>query len=154
MILGQSIFDAVMGRLKEEYEEAQPPLSASEDRWNGIKGLNSGFVGASHDFTDSASPRQLGEAYFAFLDDTPKSADEPDKGALKFNRLSPEEIAEDMALSNDDTPAILQAKRRGFARHNHPDLAPEEWREQASLRMKIANLLIDEALRQAARQIT
>jgi hypothetical protein len=54
-----------------------------------------------------------------------------------------------MGLSASDTPANLQAKRRAFARANHPDLVPSVWRDEATTRMKIANLLIDEALKQA-----
>ncbi|MBV6651049.1 MAG: hypothetical protein KI789_15095 [Hoeflea sp.] len=46
-----------------------------------------------------------------------------------------------------DTPAELKSKRRRFARFNHPDRTPMEWREAATIRMKIANHMVDEALR-------
>jgi hypothetical protein len=41
----------------------------------------------------------------------------------------------------------LVALRRSFARENHPDRAPEDLRTNATLRMKIANMLIDETIR-------
>ena len=41
----------------------------------------------------------------------------------------------------------LLARRRSFARDNHPDRAPEDLRINATLRMKIANMLIDETIR-------
>jgi hypothetical protein len=56
-------------------------------------------------------------------------------------------VAEDMKLSEARSVEALQSLRRTFARQNHPDMVGEEWREQATLRMKIANLLIDEALK-------
>jgi hypothetical protein len=41
----------------------------------------------------------------------------------------------------------LLARRRAFARDNHPDRAPADLRTNATLRMKIANMLIDETIR-------
>ncbi|MCZ4290189.1 hypothetical protein [Hoeflea alexandrii] len=59
-------------------------------------------------------------------------------------------MAKDINLLASDTPAELQSKRRRFARLNHPDRTPAEWREAATTRMKIANHLVDEALRAVA----
>ncbi len=56
-------------------------------------------------------------------------------------------MADDLKLSEARSAEALQSLRRSFARQNHPDMVGEEWREQATLRMKIANLLIDEALK-------
>lgn len=64
-----------------------------------------------------------------------------------FKRLSPEEVAEDINLLASDTSVELKAKRRRFARLNHPDRTPMEWRQAATIRMKIANHMVDEALR-------
>ncbi len=61
-------------------------------------------------------------------------------------RLSEAEIAEELAISLDDTEATLTEKRRRFARHNHPDGAPPRWRDNATIRMKTANLMIDAAI--------
>lgn len=147
MILGQSIFDSVLERLAET--PAEEPVEKAAP-WTGVRGLNAGFVGAqSEAFTGQTEP-QFGDAYSAYFseDDTIPAPSEVDTAI--FMRLSPVEIAEDLGLSSSDTLTALQAKRRDFARINHPDRAPEEWREQATTRMKIANLLIDEALKQVA----
>jgi hypothetical protein len=161
MILGQSIFDAVVDRLREEDETLLPE---NRQAWTGIRGLNAGFVGADQTGDNWTDSNRVNQAYSAFDDDTPVSpnilpdteqqdAEEPapstDADVARYARLSPQEIAEDMGLSTSDTPADLQAKRRTFARANHPDLVPSVWRDEATTRMKIANLLIDEALKQA-----
>lgn len=64
-------------------------------------------------------------------------------------RISHDEIAEDLALEPADTLATLTEKRRLFARKNHPDSVPEDFRAAANTRMKIANRLIDDAIRRA-----
>jgi hypothetical protein len=157
MILGQSIFDAVVERLREEDETLLPE---KRQAWTGIRGLNAGFVGADLPGDNWTDSNRVNQAYSAFDDDAPHApdilqpgADEPapatETDIARYARLSPQEIAEDMGLSTSDTPAELQAKRRAFARANHPDLVPSVWRDEATTRMKIANLLIDEALKQA-----
>lgn len=156
MILGQSIFDAVMGRLKEEHEETDS--SGEDTAWQSVRGLNAGFVSASYDHAGNIPTGQVADAYSAFMPDTPEiepqptspEPSRPDESTRKFARLTPEEIAEEMELSASDTAASLQAKRRAFARLNHPDTVAPQWRDQANLRMKIANLLVDEALRHNA----
>ncbi len=67
--------------------------------------------------------------------------------ASLFKRLSAEDVAKDIQLKASDTAAELQLKRRNFARLNRPDRVPEEWRDAATTRMKIANRQIDDALR-------
>ena len=49
--------------------------------------------------------------------------------------------------SGHETLLELTEKRRLFARANHPDRAPTEFRDNATIRMKIANMLIDETVR-------
>ena len=144
MIVGQSIFDTVLDRLTET--PTQEPVAASAP-WTGVRGLNAGFVGAQTEaFAGQSDDPQFGDAYSAyFAEDITRP---PEIDTAIFARLSPAEVAEDLDLSSVDTLATLQAKRRDFARTNHPDRAPEQWREQATTRMKTANLLIDEALKQ------
>ncbi len=43
--------------------------------------------------------------------------------------------------------ADIRERRRAFARENHPDRVPEEFREQATIRMTTANRLVEAALR-------
>lgn len=62
-------------------------------------------------------------------------------------RLSLEEIAEDLGIAPTDDRERLAERRRQFAKLNHPDRIDADFRERATKRMKIANLLIDEAIR-------
>lgn len=64
-----------------------------------------------------------------------------------LKRVLPQEVAGELALSSADTVQTLSDKRRSFAKANHPDGVDRLFREQATTRMKIANLLIDEAIR-------
>jgi hypothetical protein len=56
-------------------------------------------------------------------------------------------VADDLALDGTESVDDLVGLRRRFARKNHPDQAPPEMRANATLRMKIANMLIDETIR-------
>jgi hypothetical protein len=63
-----------------------------------------------------------------------------------LGRLSREEIVQDLGIEPSDDREKLQERRRHFARDNHPDRVAADYREAATLRMKIANGLIDEAI--------
>lgn len=148
MILGQSLFDAVLDRLAEEQEDDTPaPASAN------IRGLNAGFVSASVGIPLPGGEGRLHDAYFDFGEGQQSSTEPQTEPAFQrleartFSRLTPQEVAEDLKLSESRSAEALQSLRRAFARQNHPDMVGQEWREQATLRMKIANLLIDEALK-------
>ncbi|MBC7281395.1 hypothetical protein [Hoeflea sp.] len=151
-----STFDTVLGRLSEEGPDAAPSGPAS---WSGIRGFNSSFVGvgsgpqawrSSEPFA-AAYADHAGEALeLPHASGTVVPPPTPQFDAARFKRLSAEEIATDIDVLASDTAADLQRKRRAFARLNHPDRTPAEWRDAATTRMKIANQLIDEALRQAA----
>jgi len=144
MILGLSMFEAVLDRLGNERADAALPSSAT---WTRIRGLNASFVGAGSGPGSGQDSEQLNGAYSAYSSDVFVPPPEPAIDVSIFKRLSPEEIEKDINLLPSDTRAELQLKRRNFARINHPDRTPEEWREAATTRMKIANLLIDEAVR-------
>ncbi|MCB8839132.1 hypothetical protein [Aurantimonas sp. VKM B-3413] len=62
----------------------------------------------------------------------------------------PEAIRRELDLERARSAKDVMQCRRSFARTNHPDLAPPQFREQANLRMQIANRLTDEALAQFA----
>ncbi len=53
----------------------------------------------------------------------------------------------ELAITEADTVQTLNDKRRAFAKGNHPDGIALPFRDNATARMKIANLLIDQALR-------
>jgi hypothetical protein len=150
MILGQSIFDAVLDRLSEEDDADLPPDGFGVEAPSAaIRGLNAGFVAASIGIPLAGGEGRLDDAYFDFADARPVSPSRPelDEDARMFSRLSPQEVAEELGLTAANSAESLHAARRAFARRNHPDLVAELFRDRATLRMKIANLLIDEALK-------
>ncbi|AKH99388.1 hypothetical protein IMCC20628_00664 [Hoeflea sp. IMCC20628] len=143
MILGQSMFEVVLDRLGKDRADA---LQSSSSAWNRIRGLNASFVGAGCEparWRDSEQPNIAASAY---NDDVLAPPPKPAFDASQFKRLSPEDVAKDIQLLPSDNPTELHLKRRNFARLNHPDRVPEEWRDAATTRMKIANRLIDDAL--------
>lgn len=152
MLFGQSVFQSVLTRLKEEQGEEDADETDAGFR---IKGLGLGFVAPAD---DGATGTATGtEAYFAFL---PELADiepalyepEPDGSPVPqipahLLRVTQEEIAEELAITAGDTEATLAEKRRRFAKANHPDGVAPEFRDNADIRMKTANLLIDTAIK-------
>lgn len=151
MILGLSLFDTVLSRLSQERADAAVQRSAP---WSGLRGFNASFVGAGSGPERGQDGEPLDSAASAYTSDMFAPPPKPAPEVSMFKRLSREEIARDINLLASDTPAELHLKRRSFARINHPDRAPEDWRDAATTRMKIANLLIDEALKRikAARE--
>lgn len=160
MLFGQSIFQSVVSRL--EAENAQDEVADGPQSFR-VRGLSSGFVAStSNTATDIGAGT---DAYFTALADladmpemaeplifdetAPASAedDTPDTMPVHFTRLSEPEIAEDLGLSPEDDEASLNERRRRFAKENHPDRVAPQWREPATIRMKIANLLTDTAIR-------
>jgi hypothetical protein len=143
-MFGMSVFQSVLERLKaDEDAAAHEELAPSAN----IRGLNAGFVGnlASSGTTDSGAVRR---AYFDMASEDmlapPKPAPEPVMPD-HLCRIRPEEIASDLGLTDTETPAGLADKRRRFAAENHPDRHHPDFRGNATIRMKIANMLIDEA---------
>ena len=147
-MFGMSVFQSVLERLKAEEDEE----GATEDEQGthaNIRGLNGGFVGnlAASGMADSSAVQR---AYFDTASDEMLA---PAKSVLKpvmpkhLARIRPEQIAADLGLTETETPQRLADKRRRFAADNHPDLHHPEFRSNATIRMKIANMLIDEAQR-------
>jgi hypothetical protein len=153
MLFGQSVFQSVLTRLKEEQEEQGDETGAAFR----IQGLGMGFVAAPDD--GPVATAAGAEAYLAFLPEEPAADPKPTQTtqhepppapviAPHLLRLSPQEIAEDIGITPADTEAELGEKRRQFARMNHPDGVPPEFRDNANIRMQTANLLIDTAIKQ------
>lgn len=158
MLVGQSLFQSVLTRLDEEENENKAEAAPAFR----IAGLNAGFAAGT---ADAPSTIAGADPYLDFTTDAEDAAAEPEPGPESesgseqepiptghFLRLSEQEIAEELALSADDSAAALAEKRRQFARLNHPDRAPAAFREEAGIRMKTANLLIDRALRDLYRR--
>lgn len=155
-MFGRSVFQSVVERLA-----AERAAEADDDapRAHRVSGLSSGFVREAGvaPATDGRRAEDLyrdlmaedGEAETVAPPEEP-APPEPPVMPAHLGRISPQEIAEDLALSANDTAAMLAEKRRRFARANHPDGVHEAFRDAANMRMKIANLLIDEALARLA----
>jgi len=148
-MFGMSVFQSVLERLKAEEEDAAADEPAEDLSVRGVRGLGQGFVSA-------ADPKGLNDqalvhrAYFDNAGEEMLAPPQPVAAPVMPDHLArtrPQEIAEDLALTDRDTPASLTAKRRAFAADNHPDRHPDLFRQNATMRMKIANMLIDEALR-------
>ena len=157
MLFKQSLFQSVLDRLDTE-EEA----SEKEEVAHRIRGLNVSFAATvlggetpeAHR-ADDAYRDNLGDPIILpELETEPKPAPrEPEPPVMPEHlvRTSREEVAAELAITSNDTREALQEKRRNFAKANHPDGIAVLFREQATIRMTLANQLIDEALRRLRR---
>jgi len=145
MLFGKSLFQSVVDRLNEEAEELAP---AEESAFR-INGLATSFVPETAGTTPQSADQRL-DAYLSLMSDEPeRQVEEPEAPPPPpawIDRLSPEEIAADLGLVPQDDRDRLQERRRAFARDNHPDTVAAEFREAATMRMKVANRLIDDAI--------
>jgi hypothetical protein len=142
MLFGKSLFQSVVDRLADEAQDAVIPPEPSFR----VNGLSAGFATEKIEVSPvNADFRQ--DAYlFLMSQDAPVETKAPVKPP-HLERLAVEEVAEDLGLQDSDPRETLQERRRAFAKHNHPDTVHPDFREPANTRMKIANLLIDEAMR-------
>ncbi|TAX35815.1 hypothetical protein [Rhizobium leguminosarum] len=154
MLFGQSVFQSVLERLKAEDETAEDAEAPAAHR---VSGLGTGLAFDVMEGVSAASQR-VGQAYFDNLDldaaagvvEKPAPPAEPVMPD-HLVRTTPQEVAAELAISAADTPLTLREKRRAFARANHPDGVDLPFRDNATKRMMLANLLIDEALRRLSR---
>ena len=149
MLFGQSVFQSVVERLKQEKEEegAEPSTSAGHR----IAGFSSGFVVDTHIEAPQPTNGNL-DAYLAFLADpapppAPQTEPELERMPAYLEKTTLADVSAELAIQETDTIATLAEKRRAFARLNHPDRVKPQFRHNATLRMTAANLLIDQALR-------
>ncbi|CAN7421303.1 hypothetical protein [Neorhizobium sp. LjRoot104] len=155
MLFGQSVFQSVLTRLRQEHDEGDAEETGAGFR---IQGLDMGFVAPTNDGPAVAAMGT--EAYFAFLPEVteielerqpspPEPEELPPAPVIPAHllRLTTEEIAAELAITAADTEATLAEKRRHFAKANHPDGVAPEFRENANTRMKTANFLIDTAIK-------
>ncbi|MFK0329706.1 hypothetical protein ACIQUB_01125 [Rhizobium sp. NPDC090275] len=168
MLFGQSLFQSVLDRLKEEDGDSIEEAAPVSHRMPGFT------TGLAFDVMEgvSAPSARPGQAYFDNLEfETPREATaqvppepspEPVTEPLPEIELEPvmpehlartalPEIAAELAISANDTVQSLSDKRRGFAKANHPDRVHPLFRDNATKRMTIANQLIDEAIRRKTR---
>ncbi|MDC9834313.1 hypothetical protein [Rhizobium binxianense] len=156
MLFGQSVFQSVLERLKAEHETEEDTEAPAAHR---VSGLGTGLAFDVLEGVSAASQR-VGQAYFDNLEQeaaaglVEKPAPPPPPEPVMpdhLTRTAPQEVAAELAISAADTPLTLGEKRRAFARANHPDGVAPPFRDNATKRMMLANLLIDEALRRIAR---
>lgn len=145
MLFGKSLFQSVVDRLAEE--DAQEGASVP-DRPFRIDGLGASYAPERVSAAPEDDDRRR-EAYLFLMGDEDEALDTPPPEPTRpdwLERLSIEEIAADLAVTPADDRETLQERRRAFARLNHPDRIHSDFYHQATTRMKIANLLVDEAL--------
>jgi hypothetical protein len=152
MLFGQSVFQSVLERLKAEHETEEDAEAPAAHR---VAGLGTALAFDVMEGVSVATQR-VGQAYFDNLEheaaasvaEKPAPLPEPDPVMPDhLTRTTPQEVSAELAISAADTPLTLSEKRRAFARANHPDGVALPFRDNATKRMMLANLLIDEALR-------
>lgn len=152
-MFGMTVFESVLERLKAEARQAAEDEAPDDDGPAEVRGLPSGFTGLGTGGVFMSGP-QAAAAYLDLYEEPapaepeqPPPPAEPPPPPPHLLRVAPEEVASDLGLTGRESVEELLARRRGFARENHPDRAPEDLRANATLRMKIANMLIDETIR-------
>jgi hypothetical protein len=132
----QDSFSTILEQLQGD---AQP--SAGMDHW-------AAALGASwqNDCDNGQNRGSVKTAVTGYLDEGEPAVSSP-------NATTVEAVALELNLSGDLDADEIRRTRREFARLNHPDVAPDVAREAATLRMQIANELIDDALRRSGAQL-
>ena len=144
-MFGMSVFQSVLERLKAEDDDFEEEPEAAER----FRSVAPPFVGDLR----SVSAADSGAVHRAYIDTSGDEMLAPPKPLPKpvmpphLCALRPEDIAADLSLGETETQASLAEKRRNFAARNHPDRHHPDFRANATIRMKIANMLIDEAQR-------
>lgn len=147
-MFGMTVFESVLERLKAEAREAAEDLPAEDDGAPmEVRGLPAGFAGLGMGKTFVSAPQAAAAYLDLYEEPAPPPEEPPPAPPPHLLRTAPEEVAEDLALTGRESVEDLLARRRAFARDNHPDRAPADLRTNATLRMKIANMLIDETIR-------
>ncbi|MGV1755859.1 hypothetical protein ACQZ6F_09915 [Rhizobium sp. A22-96] len=153
MLFKQSLFQSVLDRLDSEEETSEDEESAHR-----IRGLNVSFAatvlgGETPEAyrADAAYRDNLGDPITQPEPEPAPKEPEPPVMPAHLSRTSREDVAADLAITSDTSLHALHEKRRNFAKANHPDRVEPSFREQATIRMTLANQLIDEAIRRLTR---
>jgi hypothetical protein len=154
MLFGKSLFQSVVDRLVAEApepEETKAPPSAGAPR-----GMAASFLAGATKVEDTDETATGFDPYLETARTAPPLPPkpvEPEKPPMPpyLKRLSEAEIAEDLGIAPGDDAERLADRRRAFALLNHPDRVAQDYRAQATVRMTIANALIDDALQRLHR---
>lgn len=143
-IFGKSLFETVLDGIEVEETEDDEDVPLRRPR------VTAHFL-TDTSFSDRADARPLGELYEDFGEPAPVEPELPPSPAPPawLDRLSEQDVIDDLGLASGMTSAEIRDKRRAFARGNHPDRVIEEFRDAATIRMTIANRLVEAALRRA-----
>lgn len=138
-VFGKSLFETVLdGMEPEEDPEDDAPVPARPR-------FAPAFV-ADTSFRDEDDTGPPGGLYETFAAPPPTGPAAPEPPAW-LDRLSETDVIADLGLLPGMDGADIRERRRAFARENHPDRVPEQFREQATIRMTTANRLVEAALR-------
>lgn len=136
------------------FEEASPPLSVPFDYMSVADELHSGRIKVSTE-TVTAEYRDASEnfeaGFAALLSNLDRLAADEVAEIEKLPPIDPEAIAKELGLAAAKASADFGRLRRSFAFHNHPDRVAPHLRQRAMVRMQVANMLIDDAKRRAAK---
>jgi hypothetical protein len=141
-VFGKSLFETVLDGM--DVDEADEDEEVPDRRPR----VTAHFL-ADTSFTERADQRPLGELYEDFGEppllepDVPPSSEPP----AWLDRLSGQDVIDDLGLAPGMTKMEIKERRRAFARSNHPDRVREEFRDAATIRMTIANRVVEDALR-------
>ncbi|OCP02307.1 MULTISPECIES: hypothetical protein [unclassified Ensifer] len=141
-MFGMSVFQSVLERLKTEEDSEQTSPDDAHAAAPRLPAFAPAFAAESVGLT------AFGAVERAYLDAAFVEPPPPPVMPDHLGRTSLAEVAEELALTDGETAVTLAARRRIFAAENHPDRLPPEFRANATIRMKLANMLIDEAARQ------
>jgi hypothetical protein len=140
-VFGKSLFETVLDGLEPEEqgeEDAGPARRMTGLGATLLTGVSANYGPDRGDFADLYSDFGEGLPVFA--------SDAPPQPPVWLERLSGDEISQELNLSTCTSEADLRERRRSFARNHHPDVVHPYYRGTATIRMTIANRLIDDAI--------
>ncbi len=121
-------------RFQDLVQEVSPPRKPPKVSTGGL------FVGLS------TAPDIWGQKKQHFKPDGEDPGWQPDAPAEPEPIVDELQVIAELNLTDDLTIGELKAIRRAYARKNHPDAEPGQ-SDAREVRMKIANMLIDEQIR-------
>jgi len=127
-------------------EEIQMPVSHASEY--GRVTIGSGAAAQPKHEPAYVSAGRLSQIYETTIESfgkTPPPPPPPPKPVAQPS-VKPTDVARELRLRSSHTVEQLIEIRRRFALANHPDRVPPVIREAATVRMGIANMLIDEAI--------
>lgn len=135
--------------------EAEPSPAIRLDYLSVADELHSGRIKVSPDHAAAEYRESTAshESSFAAILANLERLVKPGAVEEKLPPIDPDSIAAELGLASGKPRVDFGRLRRNFAFANHPDRVAPHLQQRAMVRMQIANMLIDEAKRRAARAI-